>query len=684
MKIELIRALGVLILSSMGTVLPAEGQTGDWMPLENRDYWSFVGEVRSEGGETSLLLRQQVDATVYISGKRSYRTMQNVLPALSDSVSDLGAMDRKWYQNTQSGWYVFREESANQVMDYERSARILPEQFELGRSYKYKTRLSSESGRFGIISYQAVPVGIETITIPNGDFEALKVNVEKRSKYASDAKLEEVTEEVTEFYSNWYVQNVGLVKQEGSQASVSGSESRSLSYEVALVASRYLPNYLWPDAELGEDGWRLVPWLGYLTDHHFPWVFHAEHGWLFVDAQDVTDVRLWSEDLGWWFTSADLYPLFYSHDLGEWLTFEGGSRSSRRFVREDGSVVTVSQKGFLSRSRAQSPPSVKVGSDAPVSGSLTFLDADGNRYTNTDSGLEKDSGQAPEVSILHPFQGASAKEGERLLILADAKDSDGVIRWVKVFVNGSLYAVMEKAPYQTILDVDGSEESYAIVVVARDNYGNETSSSSLSVPVELKEKILPKVRIASPMNRSWFALGSRVEVEVVASDADGFVESVALLVDGVQVGETQNRAPYVFEFTPPVAGSYQLGALAVDDDGNEANAVVVTVSVNRSGLPDSELRFPDVVVSSPLNGQRFVAGSPIAITVHASDEDGVVDQVRVFANGQQIGPTMDRSPYSVTYYPPSGLTGSIQIQAKARDNDWQESQSSVSVTLVSE
>ncbi|OPZ75238.1 MAG: Chitodextrinase precursor [Verrucomicrobia bacterium ADurb.Bin474] len=581
-------AFRMLVLSLL-VASPIAAQTSQWMPMNNKDHWSYTGVLKTDTVETPVLLRTEIDSTVYVNGKRTFRTTQKVVPSLSDKLDEISYLNRRYYQTVENGWRVFREENDGKTYEFERSARLLPADFEVGKPYKYKAKLSGGSGSYGLVSYHLDPVGFETVTIPNGTFEALKINVEKRVKLASDEDLEEITAESTEFSSNWYVVDVGMVRQEVQVTSVTSEGSEKLQYTIDLKGTNYLPNHLWPDAVKNNDGWTLVDWLGYITDDHFPWIYHSDHGWLYVDAEDTSDVRLWSESLGWWFTSSDLYPVFYSHDLGEWLTFEGGSKTERRFARQNGTVITASNKGFLTRNRNLAPPDVKVGDDETKDNTQTFLDADGNRYTNTEGGLVVDPGDAPTVEILHPFADAVIRHGEKVFILADAKDKDGIIQWVKIVANGSLLSMQEKPPYQATLDTDTDVTSFSIVAIARDNYGNETTSSPLTIQVEPKETKAPRVRVSSPLNKSYFAEGKKIWIDVVASDSDGFVETVALLVDGIQVGDDATRPPYRFSFIPPVRGNYEISAIAIDDDDVETEAKAITITVNRTGDPDEDL-----------------------------------------------------------------------------------------------
>jgi len=673
--------LSPLLISSL---VATSSKTSDLMPSENGNHWSYVGELETESDVSRVNLRLEVDSSVFVDGKRTQLFQQQMVPSVSAISDDISSVNRKYFQNTEDGWLMFREEYDGKILEYNRSVRVLPESLEIGKSYKYKTRLNPDTGVFGVISYHSVVVGEEVLNIPNGEMTAIKVNQEKRTKIASDEQMDDVTDDITEFISSWFVNGVGLVKQEYSQTNVAGVGTTSLKYNVELVGTNYLPNFLWPEAETTTDGWQFVSWLGYLTDDYFPWIYHSDHGWLYVDAEDTSDLRFWSESLGWWFTSKDLYPTFYSYDLDEWLTFDSeSSEVERSFKRSDGSIITASNRGFRFAANVSRPPSPTEVAATEKEGDQVFVDAQGNRYTDSSTGITANPGEKPTVEILYPYDQKLVREDERIIILADAKDTDGMIVSVQLFLNGQLIALLDEPPYQTTFVADGDTESYSIYAIARDNFDNETRSETVVVNADLKEKTPPTVRVDSPMNKSYYALGRRVYVELKAADKDGFVEEVGLLVDGFQVGDTLSSPPYKFDFIPPVLGSYSIGGFAIDDDGQETTSQSISITVNETGTPEISSNFLETRIITPLNGQSFSSGQTIPISVSASDSTSGINRIRIFVNGQQIGNSVQADHYDVKYYPPDGLTGNVTIRVEARNNAFEILESSITVKISS-
>ena len=86
-------------------------------------------------------------------------------------------------------------------------------------------------------------------------------------------------------------------------------------------------------AELG-DGWVLSDWLGSVNLNFDPWLFHAEHGWLFL-ATGSTPENVFLFDLStesWFWTKAITYPNMYYFGSNAWVFYFEGSTGPRNFV----------------------------------------------------------------------------------------------------------------------------------------------------------------------------------------------------------------------------------------------------------------------------------------------------------------------------------------------------------------
>ena len=77
-------------------------------------------------------------------------------------------------------------------------------------------------------------------------------------------------------------------------------------------------------------GWKQSAWFGHFYDIS-PWVYHSEHGWLYVVGNSSTNVYMWSAYGGWWWTAQTVYPFFYSFDEQSWLFYYEGTKDPRGF-----------------------------------------------------------------------------------------------------------------------------------------------------------------------------------------------------------------------------------------------------------------------------------------------------------------------------------------------------------------
>jgi hypothetical protein len=87
---------------------------------------------------------------------------------------------------------------------------------------------------------------------------------------------------------------------------------------------------------------------------------------------------------------------------------------------------------------------------------------------------------------------------------------------------------------------------------------------------------------------------------------------------------------------------------------------------------------PAVTITSPAEGQEFAGGEDITIEATATDENGTIELVEFFANGDKIGEAT-AAPFSVTWS--GAASGYYALTAVATDND-QDSGVSPAVNIV--
>ena len=82
------------------------------------------------------------------------------------------------------------------------------------------------------------------------------------------------------------------------------------------------------------DNWRYNDWLGYFNISTDPWIYHNEHGWLYVfpSVTDTDSVYFWDNSMQsvlW--TSKSIYPSIYRFTDSKWIWYQEGSKNPRWF-----------------------------------------------------------------------------------------------------------------------------------------------------------------------------------------------------------------------------------------------------------------------------------------------------------------------------------------------------------------
>ena len=89
---------------------------------------------------------------------------------------------------------------------------------------------------------------------------------------------------------------------------------------------------------------------------------------------------------------------------------------------------------------------------------------------------------------------------------------------------------------------------------------------------------LPTVSLTAPTVAISLVAGTSVNLAANASDTDGVVVKVEFLASGVKLGEA-TQTPYVFRWTPSVAGTYSITARATDNGNGSLATAAISVTV---------------------------------------------------------------------------------------------------------
>lgn len=205
--------------------------------------------------------------------------------------------------------------------------------------------------------------------------------------------------------------------------------------------------------------------------------------------------------------------------------------------------------------------------------------------------------------------------------------------------NGNTYAEPFFVGFQSNMTVNFSDEGL------NELPGQMVEPRSLfdaQLALRLEEQnTQPAIEILSPSNGDELAVGTKVLVEVKASDPDGAIVSVRLLMNETELreiesppytwGEDEGVDPELFDME---AGQYKLKAIATDEDGNESESIIdFTIG-----------QAPTCEIVDPKQGDVVEAGTPLVVSVNAADSDGEIAAVSLYLNDNLVR-EINTAPY---------------------------------------
>jgi hypothetical protein len=209
--------------------------------------------------------------------------------------------------------------------------------------------------------------------------------------------------------------------------------------------------------------------------------------------------------------------------------------------------------------------------------SLTAIarDAAGNITTSSPISVTVDN-SVPTISFLVPSNG-SIVSGSSVNISADANDNIGVIGVQYQLDNANFQVEQTVYPYLITWDTTtATSGSHSLRAIARDEAGNITTSTPISVTVD---NIAPIIAITTPVAG---ALMNGHSVVITASSSDNVaVVGVQLKIDGANLGTELTSAPYsiIWDSAQVINGAHIFTAVARDFAGHETESAAIAVTV---------------------------------------------------------------------------------------------------------
>jgi mono/diheme cytochrome c family protein len=248
----------------------------------------------------------------------------------------------------------------------------------------------------------------------------------------------------------------------------------------------------------------------------------------------------------------------------------------------------------------------------------------------------------PQVSFLSPALGYIFDQGAaQQAVQADATDLDGNLESVALYIDNVLVSFLYEAPFRwsaTVLN-NLSAGDHVLRLIAEDSLGAKNSASN-TISINPTINTNPSLSFTSPLDGDVLPFRSSVDVTITASDSDGEIETVLLLLNNQRVAQL-TQSPFVWpsnlltQLQNLPQGTYVLRAIATDNRGGTA---VQEVSFDVLEQND----FPSASFLSPAPNLRLPVGSSLDVLIDASDADGDIEEVVLRINGNVVG--VDTNP----------------------------------------
>ena len=188
----------------------------------------------------------------------------------------------------------------------------------------------------------------------------------------------------------------------------------------------------------------------------------------------------------------------------------------------------------------------------------------------------------PIVTISSPANGATFPGPTNIAVSGNVTASNATVTLVEVFANGTKLGNAQLTP-----SGNGATFSYAwngvgtgsylLEAVATDSNSRQGTSAPVNITVTGPANQPPSVTINSPANNSTFKAPTNLNVQVTATDAEGPVSRVEFYRSGSLLGQS-TVAPFSFVWSNVLVGTFQLTAVAVDNNSGRGTSAPVSIT----------------------------------------------------------------------------------------------------------
>ncbi len=180
-----------------------------------------------------------------------------------------------------------------------------------------------------------------------------------------------------------------------------------------------------------------------------------------------------------------------------------------------------------------------------------------------------------EVQLTSPAPDSNYADTATIPVNASVSSSGSPVVAVGFYVNGALTAADTSAPF-SFNWTPAAAGLYQLSAVAMNDLGNYATSAPVNVTISASSSFA--VQLGSPAQNAYYLPGAKVPLNATVTNAGTSNVTVRFYVNATLVA-TDGTAPYAYNWTPSLAGLYQVSAIASNTLGNTATSAPVSVTV---------------------------------------------------------------------------------------------------------
>ena len=239
----------------------------------------------------------------------------------------------------------------------------------------------------------------------------------------------------------------------------------------------------------------------------------------------------------------------------------------------------------------------------------------------------------PITSLSAPLQNTTMTAPASVTIQAIASDIDGTITKVAFYAGATLIATDFTSPYTTDW-TSVPAGTYVLTCKATDNNGNVSTSGNITVNIN-NPNLSPTVSILSPDNHKIVSVGTDIQINTNAADADGNVTKVAFYKDSTLLS-TVTSSPFNYVLKNIKQGNHTITAISTDNDGAETISSSINIQAKRSAVS---------VINSPMHNQIAKMGTNVSLALQTNDPDQIIAKAAYY-DGENLIALSTTTPYS--------------------------------------